>query len=257
MLILLPPSETKRAGGRARPLDVGALALPLARAAARGRDRRARRAVRRRGRGRARPEAGRHAARRGRRQRRSCAPRRRWPAIDRYTGVLYDALDAASLDPAARRGSARHVAHPLGAVRPGRRPRRDPAYRLGAAASLPGLPPLDAAVGGCRRPARSARGAVVRARPALRGVRGARSGSRRRRRRPTCASSPTATGGAVRALNHFNKHAKGALVRALARSGPGSHPAPGSCAGRMPPAGRPRRRAGRRSCIWPFPDYGG
>ena len=65
-------------------------------------------------------------------------------AIDRYTGVLYDALDAASLDASARRWLGRHVLihsaplGPVGALD------RIPAYRLGAAASLPGSRPCGA-----------------------------------------------------------------------------------------------------------------
>lgn len=57
-----------------------------------------------------------------------------------YTGVLYDALDLASLDAAARRRATRWlvIASALfGAVRPGD---RIPSYRLSGDTSLPGLP---------------------------------------------------------------------------------------------------------------------
>ena len=62
-----------------------------------------------------------------------------------YTGVLYDALDAASLSPAAKRraGTRLTVASALfGLVRPGD---RIPAYRLSGDTTLPGLGPVGAA----------------------------------------------------------------------------------------------------------------
>ena len=64
------------------------------------------------------------------------------PAAEVYTGVLYDALDLASLDPAARRRANRWlvvVSALHGAVRPGD---RITAYRLSMGATLPGLGPL-------------------------------------------------------------------------------------------------------------------
>ena len=64
------------------------------------------------------------------------------PAAEVYTGVLYDALDLATLDPAARRRANRWlvvVSALHGAVRPGD---RITAYRLAMGATLPGLGPL-------------------------------------------------------------------------------------------------------------------
>ncbi len=64
------------------------------------------------------------------------------PAAQVYTGVLYDALDLASLDPAARRRAQRWVVTVsalYGAVRPGD---RIAAYRLNPGGRLPGLPHL-------------------------------------------------------------------------------------------------------------------
>jgi hypothetical protein len=74
----------------------------------------------------------------------SCGSARvpRFPAVDRYTGVLYDALDAGTLDAAARRWLGGHVMihsapfGPVGALD------AIPAYRLAAGTTLPGLPPL-------------------------------------------------------------------------------------------------------------------
>ncbi len=218
MRILLPPSETKRAGGRAQPLDVARLALPslspqreavvAALVALSADEDRAARVLKlgatQRG------EIAVNAAVR-------TAPT--MPAIDRYTGVLYDALGAASLDPASRSWLSRHVlVHsapfgPVGALD------RIPSYRLGATASLPGLPSLtrlwaDAVTSAfaaaspsfvldLRSEAYAALGPIPAAVPSVY-VRVVSEGER----------------GAVRALNHFNTHAKGALVRRLAHDRP-------------------------------------
>lgn len=218
MLILLPPSETKRVGGRGRPLDVDRLAHPgLAPQRAQTIDAlvalsddedRAAQVLKlgttQRG------EVAVNASLR-------VAPT--MPAIDRYTGVLYDALDASSLDAAARRWLGRHVhIHsapfgPIGALD------AVPSYRLGATASLPGLPPLRMlwaqpvtaaiaatapdAVLDLRSEAYAALGPVPTEVPSL----FVRVVSER-------------GDGTVRARNHFNKHAKGALVRALATERP-------------------------------------
>jgi len=64
------------------------------------------------------------------------------PAAEVYTGVLYDALDLAGLDPGARRRAARRllvVSALYGAVRP---TDRIAPYRLAMGVSLPGLGPL-------------------------------------------------------------------------------------------------------------------
>lgn len=218
MLILLPPSESKRDGGSARPLDLGGLALPslapqreavIAALVRLSED----------------PEEAARLLRVSDRQRGEIAANavlREAPtmaAADRYTGVLYDALDASSLDASGRRWLGRNVLihsapfGPVGALD------AIPAYRLGAGTSLPGLPALrrvwadavTAALGEAgasfildlRSEAYAALGPVpdgvgsVYVRVVSEGV-----------------------GGAVRALNHFNKHAKGALVRRLAQERP-------------------------------------
>lgn len=223
MLILLPPSETKRAGGRARPMDVAALALPqLARqrgivvdalvALSADEDRAARvlkLSPRQRG------EIADNAGLR-------TAPT--LPAIDRYTGVLFDALDAASLPSPARRWLGGHALiqsapfGPIGALDP------IPAYRLSAGTSLPGAGSLrsvwaDAVTVALAEAAprfvldlRSEAYAALGPVPA--GIRTAYL------RVVTRAGGDGADGGAVRALNHFNKHAKGDLVRSLALARP-------------------------------------
>lgn len=66
------------------------------------------------------------------------------PASDVYSGVLYDALDLASLSPGAKRRAGRWlvvVSALFGAVRPGD---RIPPYRLSMAVNLPGIGPLAA-----------------------------------------------------------------------------------------------------------------
>lgn len=218
MLILLPPSETKRPGGRGRPLDFSRLAYPslaLARAqvvdalvALSDDEERAARVLGLGGTQRG--EVAVNAALR-------TAPTMR--AIDRYTGVLFDALDAGTLDAAARRWLGTHaLIHsapfgPIGALDP------IPAYRLGVAVALPGVPALR------RVWAQAVTEALAESAPSF--VLDLRSEAYVR-----LGPIPDDIGqayvrvvtrsdaGEVRALNHFNKHAKGAFVRRLALERP-------------------------------------
>jgi cytoplasmic iron level regulating protein YaaA (DUF328/UPF0246 family) len=218
MLILLPPSETKRPGGRRSVLDVSRLAFPQLEpqrkavvdalvALAADPDRAARvlkLSDRQRG------DIADNAALRA-------APT--LPAVDRYTGVLYDALAASTLPQAARTWLRAHVViqsapfGPIGALD------AIPAYRLAAGTALPGLPPL-------RRVWADAVAEALAA-SAPRFVLDLRSEA-------YVALGPVPDGipaaylrvvtrteaGAVRALNHFNKHAKGTLVRRFAQDRP-------------------------------------
>lgn len=218
MLILLPPSETKRPGGAGAPVAPDRLALPtlvpqreavLGALAALSAD----------------PDRAAKVLKLSDRQRGDIADNAAvrtaptMPAVDRYTGVLFDALDAASLPAAARRWLGAHVlihSAPLGPVGA-----LDliPSYRLAAGTSLPGVAPL-------RRLWADAVTAAL-----------AETGSRfildlRSEAYVGLGPVPAATAsayvrvvtagpeGTVRALNHFNKHAKGAFVRALALSRP-------------------------------------
>jgi cytoplasmic iron level regulating protein YaaA (DUF328/UPF0246 family) len=141
VLVLLPPSETKAPGGHGAPLDLAALSapeltpvrteiaealvkladdLPAARAALGVSPKQD-------------DEIARNAA--------------LWtsptlPAIERYTGVLYDALDVASMTRAQRGRAGRRLA--VGSALFGLVRADDPipAYRLSAGSSLPGLPTL-------------------------------------------------------------------------------------------------------------------
>lgn len=218
MLILLPPSETKRPGGRARAWDAASLALP---SLAPQRDAVVDALVALS----ADEDEAIRILKLGATQRHEIAVNAAlreaptMPAIDRYTGVLFDALDAASLPAVSRRWLGAHVlVHsapfgPVGALD------AIPAYRLGASASLPGLPSLK------RMWADAVTAAIAEERPRfvldLRSEAYVALGPV-----PDGAASAyvrvvaEAEGGAVRALNHFNKHAKGLLVRRLAGERP-------------------------------------
>ncbi|MET1043430.1 MAG: peroxide stress protein YaaA [Microbacteriaceae bacterium] len=231
MLFLLPPSETKRDGGaEGTRLDLGALRFPalrrqrteaVAALKALSGDRDAALRALKLG-----PKQ--HAEVERNRSLRSSAL---MPAIDRYTGVLYDALDAASLSASQRDFAAQHVVihsalfGPIGALDP------IPAYRLSHDSRLPDLP-----LGKHWRDAAAA---------ALASDSGPGSGSGSGSGEGT-GNSRTETGlvldlrseayvhlgpapagshfvrvvteeedGARRALNHFNKKGKGTFVRAV------------------------------------------
>jgi hypothetical protein len=210
VLVLLPPSETKHPGGDGAPLDLAALTapeltpvratiaealvtlagdVPAARTAlglSPTQD----------------DEIARNAA---------LTTSGTLPALQRYTGVLYDALDVASMTRAQRARAARRLA--VGSALFGLVGGDDPipAYRLSAASTLPGLPTLRA----MWKPALS---------PVLAGVHGLvvdlRSGS-------YAALAPVPGAVTVQVLSerpdgtravvsHFNKAHKGRLARLLA-----------------------------------------
>lgn len=218
MLILLPPSETKRPGGRHRRLRMAELALPelapqreavIDAVVALAAD----------------PAAAARVLKLSGRQREAIAADAALreactlPAVDRYAGVVYEALDAASLDAAARRWLGGHVMihsallGPVGALD------RIPVYRLSAGARVPGLGSLT------RVWADAVTAALARARPRfvldLRSEAYVALGPLPAGVRSTYVRVVTAdSDGHTRALNHFNKHAKGALVRLLAEGRP-------------------------------------
>ncbi len=141
MLVLLPPSETKHPGGTGPALDLTALTAPeltpvreqvTAALVGLADDVPAARAA-----------LGLSPAQDGEIARNAVlrtSPT--LPAVERYTGVLYDALDVRSLTPAQRRRAARRLA--VGSALFGLVGAEDPipAYRLSAGSSLPGLPSL-------------------------------------------------------------------------------------------------------------------
>nr|WP_261165611.1 peroxide stress protein YaaA [Microbacterium sp. Marseille-Q6965] len=215
--MLLPPSETKRAGGSGEPLAFDGLALPVlapqreavvASLVALSAD----------------PEEAARVLKLSERQRGAIADNaalRRaptMPAADRYTGVLFDALDASSLDDASRAWLGTHaLIHtapfgPVGALD------AIPAYRLAAGASLPGLPSMRRV---WSEPTSAALAEVAPLVVDLRSEAYASLG-------PVPPGVPSTyvrvvtegADGAVRALNHFNKKAKGELTRRLATDRP-------------------------------------
>ena len=133
------------------------------------------------------------------------------PAIERYTGVLYDGLGAGALGPAARAWVDDHVVIASALFGLLRATDPIPRYRLSGSTAVPGL--------SLRQHWRDAIAAALEA--SGRWVLDARSES-------YVALGPAPAGSAFvhvetgegRALNHFNKHAKGDLVRALAQAGP-------------------------------------
>ncbi len=214
MLVLLPPSETKRDGGDpGSALDLGALSHPEL-TAPRKTAVAALRKLARNG------QAMTAALRLGPTQTEEVARNRELlsspvlPALDRFDGVPYDPLDAATLPPSARSFAGEHLAVAsalfglLGALDP------IPAYRLSHDSRLPGLP--------LRRLWRGPVGAVLAARADL--VLDLRSEA-------YAALGPAPEGalflrvvtvdasGRKRALNHFNKAGKGAFVRRLLLAG--------------------------------------
>ena len=213
MLLVLPPSETKRDGGDATPLSLAALSFPELtpqRKAAIAALRTLSRSVA------------------GSLEALSLGPTQRFeidrnralskapvmPALERYTGVLYDGLEAGSLSAAERDFAGEHVAiHSalFGLLRSGD---PIPAYRLSHDSRLPGLP--------LRRHWRAAvtaalareHGLVVDLRsesyaslgPAPEGAAYIRVVSEDARGRRT-------------ALSHFNKKSKGEFARAVIAAG--------------------------------------
>jgi cytoplasmic iron level regulating protein YaaA (DUF328/UPF0246 family) len=216
VLLLLPPSETKRDGGDpSRPLDLGALSFPELTAPRRS----AIASLRALSRNLTAAAAG---LKLGGSQwfeidrNRVLGKSPVMPALDRYTGVLYDALDAGSLTAAERTfaGETVAIASALfgltGALDP------IPAYRLSADSKLPKLSlkanwkaPVSAVLAKADGPIVDLRSESYIAlgplpdRPDAVGVRVVTEGENGQRK----------------ALNHFNKTAKGEFTRAVIRAG--------------------------------------
>ncbi|WP_461165465.1 peroxide stress protein YaaA [Tsukamurella serpentis] len=211
MLILLPPSETKAgAPDSGAPLDLGLLTFPAltpirrrlldAVIAVSGDDDAARTAL------------GLSAGQTGEIERNRVlrtAPTR--PAIEQYTGVLYEALDVAAMTKAQRAKADARLAvgsalfGVVGAADP------IPAYRLSAGSRLPGMgtlaaqwkPDLADALAGADR------GLVVDLRSGGYAALG---------RVPGAVTATVVTekpDGSRSVVSHFNKHHKGLLARAL------------------------------------------
>ncbi len=212
MFVLLPPSETKAPGGDGPPLDLASLSMPaltdtrkriLTALVELSQD----------------EDAAMTALKLGPRQAGEVGRNRAIPdaptlaALDRYTGVLFDALDAGSFTTAerARAETRLGVGSALfGAVRA---PDMIPAYRLSAGSRLPGMgtlasqwkPELASAI---RTEADG--GLVVDLRS---------GGYRALGPVPEAVTATVLTempDGTRKVVSHFNKHHKGLLARALA-----------------------------------------
>ena len=215
MLILLPPSETKRDGGvTGSALALDALSFPeltplrattVEATVALAADPEAALAALKLS-AKQLPEVARNAALYG-------APA--LAAIDRYDGVLYDALDAVSLSEWARAFAHAHVAIASALFGLTRALDPIPAYRLSADSRLPGVrlkqhwgPSLSgvlAAHDGLILDMRSEAYAALGPLP--------------KRANTVFVRVVSEEGGRKRALNHFNKAGKGRLTRALIEAG--------------------------------------
>lgn len=217
-LLLLPPSETKRDGGIPRTrLAYGALAFP----SLTDRRREAVRALR---------ELAQDEVACARALKLSVAaaatevPRNQavdrsatMPAIERYTGVLYDALDVASWSESMRERARAHVLIQSALLGPVRATDPIPAYRLSAGSRLPGLSPL------ATHWRESGMAALSRHRGPILDLRseGYAALSPVPDRPDAVFVRVVARGddGKTRALNHFNKKGKGLFVRDLLAAG--------------------------------------
>jgi cytoplasmic iron level regulating protein YaaA (DUF328/UPF0246 family) len=210
VLVLLPPSETKHPGGDGAPLDLATLTAPeltpvrteIAEALVKlAGDVPAARAA-----------LGLSPAQDAEIERNAAL----WtsstlPALERYTGVLYDALDVRTLTRAQRARADRRLA--VGSALFGlvRGEDRIPAYRLSAGSALPGLPTLRSLWKPAASPVLAAAGDLVvdlrsGSYAALAPVPGAATLT-------VLSERPDGTRAVV---SHFNKAHKGRLARLLA-----------------------------------------
>ncbi|MEZ0364540.1 peroxide stress protein YaaA [Mycobacterium sp. pUA109] len=214
MIVLLPPSETKRGGGEGPPLRLDELSAPaltpvrtalvdelVALAGDRAASRRALGLSASQD-----AEIDRNAALRA-------APT--LPAIRRYTGVLYDALDVESLHGAAAARATARLA--VGSALFGLLRAEDPvpAYRLSATSKLPGQPSLTARWRPALEPVLTQLAAgelVVDLRSGSYAALGRLPGAVRVDVVAEHADGRRST------VSHFNKAHKGRLARALATS---------------------------------------
>ncbi len=209
MLVLLPPSETKAVGGAAVPLDLGSLGFPQF---TRTRKVLLDRLIRLSGNpARARKLIGVPAsldAELARNTELLVGPT--LPAIHRYTGVLYDALDVGSMTAVefARAGQRLAICSALfGLLRPGD---AIPVYRLSASSKLT---PASTIPSMWRRPFTAVgvdvEGPVIDLRSGSYAAFGGFPGAITTR---VVTAMPS---GERRMVSHFNKHTEGLLARAL------------------------------------------
>ncbi len=142
------------------------------------------------------------------------------PAIDRYTGVLYDALNAASLGDAERHvlGTSVVVQSALfglvGALE------HIPAYRLSADSRLPGVSLKRVWAHACTEALARTGETLVDFRSASYAALGPLPTASPAQEVATVFVVARDADGTTRALNHFNKRGKGLFVRDLVSAGP-------------------------------------
>jgi cytoplasmic iron level regulating protein YaaA (DUF328/UPF0246 family) len=151
------------------------------------------------------------------------------PALSRYTGVLYDALDVAGMTAAERRRASGRLAVASALFGLVRAADPVPSYRLSASSAVPGVGPL----GALWRPALepvlgSLEGLVVDLRS------GPYAGLAKIPGAVTVRVVSEQVTGRRLAVTHFNKAHKGKLARALALAAP----APGTLAAMVRVAGK-------------------
>ena len=212
MLVILPPSETKSDGGSGAPLDLDALSFteltPVRRRIADALVELA-----------SDLDASRIALGLGASQLAEVdrnadlwlSPTR--PAIERYTGVLYDAFDLRSLTRASKAKVADRIA--FGSALFGVLRAHDPipAYRLSGGSKLPGMPTLTAQWKPALSPALDAvDDFVVDLRSGIYQQLGPVRGA------VTATVMTEAADGSRKVVSHFNKHYKGLVARELVRT---------------------------------------
>jgi cytoplasmic iron level regulating protein YaaA (DUF328/UPF0246 family) len=225
LFLLLPPSETKRDGGEGAELAWDSLSFPgltpvrkrvLAAVVSLAKNPEDARSVLKLGAGYEKELA----------RNRALTTSPTMAAVRRYTGVLYEALDAWGFDEGELEGGVRtflsssviiqsSLFGPVSALDP------IPAYRLSSATRLPklttgSLAATWSAKGGTALEQHTGSGLVLDARSESYAALSPLKASPNRRFLRVVSVT---TDGQVRALNHFNKKAKGELARALALDG--------------------------------------
>jgi len=215
VLILLPPSETKREGGlEGSRLRLDELSYPRLTDARR-------RALSALGELSSELSAAMAALKLGPTQAAEAERNRRLrrspvlPALDRYDGVLYDSLEASTLTDEARAFAHRHLAIASALFGLTKALAPIPAYRLSADSRLPGLALKAHWRAGVSQAVAEESGLILD----LRSEAYAALGPLPDRADAVFVRVVTEQGGRRRALNHFNKAGKGTLTRALLRAG--------------------------------------
>jgi cytoplasmic iron level regulating protein YaaA (DUF328/UPF0246 family) len=213
--ILLPPSETKRDGGSGQRLALGELAFPKLAPQRRAAIRVLRELARD-------LPASARALKLGPTRHHEVLHNRRittsptMPAIDRFTGVLYDGLAASSLTESQRAFAHEHVLIHSALLGPIAALDQVPVYRLSADSSVPGLRLRAHWADAVARQLAGIEGLVLDLRSEAYAALGPV---------PTRHESvylrvlSEGEDGRRRALNHFNKKAKGEFTAAIVRSG--------------------------------------